>query len=135
MIQVFLSRLLLMDNQPQQVISLQETEGEKRSLQMVIGSHEAQELNRILHKQETPRPLTHELASQVMKELGGTLQQAVIHDYQEGTFFAELHIEQNGEAVKVDCRPSDALSLSLRCRAPIFATPEVMDSQGQTEAP
>ena len=124
-----------MENQPQQVLSLQETEGEMRTLQMVIGMNEATELNRILHKEETPRPMTHEMASKPMEQLGGALQQTVIHDYQEGTFFAELHIEQNGETMKVDCRPSDALSLSLRCHAPIYVTPEVMESQGQAEAP
>ena len=56
--------------------------------------------------------------------LDGQLTEAVIHDLREHTYFAELHIESRGTTLRVDCRPSDAIALSLRASSPIF----VMDN-------
>ena len=125
--EVRLSRLVLVDHAEPQYLQLEEVTptAEPRQLTMVIGASEAREIQRCMQQVESPRPLTHELAFSLMEGLGGGLQEAVIHDLEEGTYFAELRLEKDGEILAVDCRPSDAVALTLRGTAPIFVTEQV----------
>jgi uncharacterized protein len=114
MIDVRLSRVVLREDSPQQWIYLQEREGE-RGFPIVIGLGEAAEIRRVLHGQETQRPLTHQLAQGLIESLGGSLRRVDIVDLRDNTFFAELVLQNaGGEEVRVDARPSDALALGLR---------------------
>ncbi|TAH34521.1 MAG: bifunctional nuclease family protein [Planctomycetota bacterium] len=127
-IEARLSRLVVVDGHDQQFIQLREAHprgGKAREITMVIGLNEAAEIRRCLQNESMPRPLTHELAYRILGQLGGRLQEAVIHDLREGTYYAELRLEHQGTVLHVDCRPSDGIALSLRNRSPIYILEKV----------
>ncbi len=129
--EVRLSRIVLVEGHEQQFIQLREARpaaDPPRELTMVIGPVEAREIRRCLEGEGTPRPLTHELAFRIMKTLQVQVREAVIHDLRGGTFFAELRIDHDGSVIGVDCRPSDAIALSLRGSTPVFVTDHVFEA-------
>lgn len=119
MIEVRVSRLVLVDGQEEQFVQLTSLDGGK-ALSMLIGPHEAREIDRCLRKDEPPRPYTHALAAALVEELGGQLSQARVTDLKDGTYYAELEIESTGGSTTLDCRPSDAIALATRIGAPLF---------------
>jgi len=122
------NRLILVDGHEQQYLQLRERDGiPPRELTMVIGRSAAEEITNALEGRNTQRPLTHELAHGMLHALGGRVEEILIHDLDAGTYFAELRIRQqeNGELIRLDCRPSDAIALSLRGSAPIFVSEKV----------
>ena len=131
-IQVELKRIIITETSDQQVIYLKEVEGQRR-FPIVIGSTEALAIDRRLKGQPTPRPQTHELLSDVIEKLGGTLERILINDLQDHTFFAQLVIRQGGKSVNVDSRPSDAIALGVANSVPIFVAEHVLDEVGQAE--
>ncbi len=132
MIPVELSRIVINDNSDQQYIFVSEIDG-PRGFPIVIGSNEAAEIDRKVRELPTPRPLTHDLIRLVMKGLDAKLDKIVVNDLRDGTFFANLHISQNGKNILVDCRPSDAIALATATTAPIFVEEKVMDEVGKME--
>ncbi len=123
---VELSRIIITETSPQQVIYLREKGGE-RSFPIVIGVHEALAIDRRLKGISTPRPLTHDLLARVIDALGGQLERIVINDLRDSTFIAKLVIHRNGGAVEVDCRPSDAIALGSAFNTPIFVAEHVFE--------
>ena len=101
-----------------------------RILPIVIGPLEAQAIAMVLDKMQVPRPMTHDLFKATLDLLSCTLARVEITALREGTFFARLLLDCNGEEYKLDARPSDAMALALRCGAPIFAAREVMENAG-----
>jgi bifunctional DNase/RNase len=118
----------LPSNQP--IVLLRETEGERRTLPIFIGGPEAQAIAFALEGVDTPRPMTHDLMKNVLDELGVVLQRIVVTELRETTFFAELHLAQNGSTRVVSSRPSDAVALAVRTGTPIFAEEAVLDEAG-----
>lgn len=85
----------------------------------------ATELERI----PSPRPMTHDLLKNILRELGGQLTKIVVTELEDNIFYALLHIEcKDGSVKEIDARPSDAIALALRCDAAIYARQEVIDS-------
>jgi len=125
--EVRLSQVVVVDNQPQQYLQFVEAgdADDPRVLTLVIGASEAVEISRALRGEETPRPMTHALASQLLTELGGHLEELEIHDLQEGTYHAALSVTQEDRQMRIDCRPSDGVALALRAGAAIFVTDKV----------
>lgn len=81
-----------------------------------------------------PRPLTHELTTQIIDRLGARVREVNIRDYQDQVFFADLVVEQaNGDVITLDARPSDAIALALRSGASISASEQVMAAAGIEE--
>lgn len=121
------TRLVLVDGHEQQYLQLSEVEAglAKRSLTMVIGRTAAVEITSCLKGEVSPRPMTHQLAHSLVEKLQGRIQETVIHELDQGTYFAELRVEHQGEIFGIDCRPSDAIALSLRGSAPIYVTEKV----------
>jgi uncharacterized protein len=78
----------------------------------------------------TPRPMTHDLLQNLLDEFGVTLDRVVVTDLQDSTFFAELHLVQNGETRQLSSRPSDAIALAARTGSPIYAEDAVLDEVG-----
>jgi hypothetical protein len=93
---------------------------EKKVLPISIGPLEAQAIALVLQGEVPPRPMTHDLLKTVCETLGGDLEKVVITDIRESTFYAEIYLQQSGETVIIDSRPSDALALALRCDTPIY---------------
>ncbi len=75
---------------------------------------------------KTPRPLTYELVKNIIKTLGATVKRAAVIDYKNGAYIAELVLEKDGEEIKIDARPSDAINLALRFNAPVYLDENVV---------
>jgi len=99
----------------------------QRVLPIWVGPVEANAIALQMENIAPPRPMTHDLLRELLRELGATLRRVVICDLRESTFFAYLELDRDGEPLLVDARPSDALALSLRLRAPVFVSPHVLD--------
>jgi uncharacterized protein len=120
-----LRRIIISEIDEHQVIFLKEVEGE-RMFPIVIGIYEATSIDRRVRGLPTPRPLTHDLVTAVVDQLGGEIQDIMISDLQEHTYFAKLRIRKDGELIEVDCRPSDAVALAVTARVPIYVNEDVL---------
>jgi uncharacterized protein len=116
-----------LDPRTQTPAVLLEGKRDKRHLAMVIGPAEATGIAFPLQKVTPPRPLTHDLFLTVFGRLNVTVTKAVITDLRDNTFFATLYLSANGSALELDSRPSDAIALAIRAKAPIFAEDRVFD--------
>jgi len=110
---------------------LQEAEGERRLLPIYIGHPEASSIHVAIEGIEPPRPLTHDLFINTLIELGAALEQVVITEVREHTFYAELHLAIGEAGHVISARPSDAVALAVRYGAPILATEQLLDEAGQ----
>ncbi len=108
------------------ILLLQEEDGQ-RVLPIWIGSMEAMSISMALSDQELPRPLTHDLLTHTIEILGGKIQALEIEEFKEGIFYASLIIEQNSRSLRIDCRPSDGITLAIKKHIPIYAVAEVLD--------
>jgi len=120
-----LRRIIISEVDENQVVILKEVEGD-RSFPIVIGIFEATSIRRRVRREESPRPLTHDLIASVVELLGGEIQDIVISDLQEHTYFAKLRIRRDGELIEVDCRPSDAIAIAVTAKAPIYVAEDVL---------
>jgi len=117
-------RVEMPSNQP--IVLLRELEGE-RYLPIWIGAAEATAIAYVQQGVVPPRPLTHDLLTDVIAALGRSLEEVRITRLEDGVFYAELHL---GEGAVVSARPSDAIALALRTSTPIFVADEVLDEAG-----
>jgi bifunctional DNase/RNase len=115
----------------QHVVILRDT-GRERYLPIWIGPWEANAIATKLQGVTPERPMTHDLFSHTLHELGATVKQIVVADLAEDTFRARLVLEIDGRSVELDARPSDAIALAVRAGVPIFATDAVMDRAAVT---
>jgi bifunctional DNase/RNase len=125
-VQMELHKIIISEMQDQQIIVLKEVDGE-RKFPIVIGSNEAMAIDRRLKGIPTPRPMTHDLLASVIEEMGGNIDHIEINDLQAHTFFAKIHIRQNGRSLEVDSRPSDAIALGIATVVPIFVAEHVLE--------
>ncbi len=112
------------------LIVLREEAGE-RELPIWVGPCEARAIGHQLENLQMQRPLTHDLMRELLRELDTRVQRVVIHSVSDKTFLAHIHLERKRLRMAIDARPSDAIALALRTRAPIFATSQVMDAAPQ----
>jgi len=120
-------RVELPTNTP--ILLLRERDG-NRYLPIWIGTPEATAIALALEGIETSRPLTHDLMKTLLDALGADIERVDVTSLSEGTFFAELVIEAEGEELTISSRPSDAIALATRAGAPVFATKELLDEAG-----
>ena len=122
-------RVELPSNQP--IVLLKEAQGE-RYLPIWIGAVEATAIAFALQGIETPRPMTHDLIRDLLGELGVNVEQIVISDLVDQTFYATIKMGANGAGAgtEVSSRPSDAIALAVRLNTPIFASEEVLEQAG-----
>ena len=115
----------------QPIVLLREDEGQ-RYLPIFIGPPEATAIVYALQGMETPRPMTHDLFKTVLDDMSVQLQQVVITELHDGTFYAEIELAGNGNAYRISSRPSDAIALAVRYEdtVPIFADEAVLDEAG-----
>ncbi|MEO0514005.1 MAG: bifunctional nuclease family protein [Planctomycetota bacterium] len=137
-IQMELARILISETQDTHYLELREVKpasGEPRKFPILIGLNEAAAIERRLLGQVPPRPQTHELLASVVDELGYGLEQVVISDLSDHTFYAKLHLRSktNGNELReVDSRPSDAIALGVASAVPIFVAESVLDEVCRT---
>ncbi len=126
-VEVELSKIIINEAVDQQIIVLKELEGD-RSFPIVIGMMEILAIDRRLKNIQLPRPMTHDLLADVIDQMGGDVEKVVICDLSNGTFYARLHIDTDGEIVEVDSRPSDAIALGVGVGASIFVDEQVFEN-------
>jgi bifunctional DNase/RNase len=102
--------------------------GGERVLPIWVGVFEANAIALQIENVAPPRPMTHDLLRNVIVDLDGAVDRVVVSDLQESTFFAVIHLTVKGERLVVDARPSDAIALALRMRAPILVEETVIDN-------
>ena len=108
------------------LVILKECGGE-RSLPILIGSSEANAIAIRALDINSERPLTIDLAKLIMEELGGTLERVVIYDLVDQVFYARLYVSTGRSMHLIDCRPSDAIALAMRCDCPVFVEDYVFE--------
>ena len=108
------------------IVILKDKEGE-RVLPIWVGIFEANAIALQIENIATPRPMTHDLLRNIITDLDGRVDRIVVSDLKENTFYAIVHLTVRGERIAVDARPSDAIALALRTRAPIFVEDTVID--------
>jgi uncharacterized protein len=110
----------------QPIVLLKTLDGNK-FLPIWIGHPEAAAILTKLQGQSTPRPMTHDLLTDVLTELNARVSRIAVTELRENTFFAVITLQVNGNEVEIDSRPSDALALAVRASAPIFVADKVID--------
>ena len=108
-------------------IVILKVEDENRYLPIWIGQPEARSILMKLQNQEFSRPLTHDLAVNLVSELGGSMEKVTVTELRDSTFFATISVQIDGRTVEIDSRPSDAIALAVRSGAEIFASDEVIE--------
>lgn len=128
MVRMELTRVIVSEMNDQQAIYLTEVDGE-RQFPILIGEFEAQIINRRLLEEPPFRPLTHDLLKLVIEGMDGSPQEVVITEMKDHTYYAVLKIESGGQILEIDCRPSDAIALSVHYQPalPIFVAETVLN--------
>jgi hypothetical protein len=114
------------------VVILKDMDG-SHYLPILIGPFEATAIALALEGAPVPRPLSHDLMRNILETLNANLEQVVIHDIRDSTFFAKLVVRTNGELQEIDARPSDGIALALRVQAPIFVSDKIVLEEATAE--
>lgn len=118
---------LALDEQSQVPLLILKNQEETKVLPIWIGAMEAMSISVSLNKVNISRPLTHDLMLQTLETLGASITSVVVVDLQEGTYYAELHLEHGDRTYVVDSRPSDAIALAVRLDIPVYANEELLE--------
>ncbi len=129
-VQMKLARIIISELTDNQVIYLQEVDGE-REFPILIGIFEATNIDRrVKDDYQPPRPLTHDLIVRVAEAMEATIDSVVISDLTDHTYFAQLRLKKsNGEVIEIDSRPSDAIAVAVTFDPPlpIYVSEHVLD--------
>ncbi len=120
------------DSQHQRAIILLRHKESERYLPILVGQLEAGAIAMAIEGFDPPRPQTHDLFKLVLDRLGYAISGILIDDVRDDTFFAQITMVSGETVVEVDSRPSDAIALALRAKAPIKALERVLDVAGVT---
>jgi uncharacterized protein len=112
LVRMELARIVINDVGNEQIIYLREVDG-SRTFPILIGIFEAASIDRRVKGEVPARPLTHDLLKNTIQELGGEVQDVVINNLMDHTYYAFLRVRVNGEVIEIDSRPSDAIALSV----------------------
>ena len=110
-----------------QPIVLLKTADDDKFLPIWIGHPEAAAILMKLQGASTPRPMTHDLVTDMLDQLDAQVIRITVTELKESTFYASITVQQNGSEVEIDSRPSDAIALAVRADAPIFAADDVIE--------
>jgi len=109
----------------QPIVLLKTIDGNK-FLPIWIGHPEAAAILMKLQGATTPRPMTHDLISEMISELDAQCTRVSVTELKDNTFYASITLRVNGQEIEIDSRPSDALAVAVRTSAPIFAAEDVI---------
>ena len=110
----------------QPIVLLKTQEGNK-FLPIWIGHPEAAAILMKLQGATTPRPMTHDLVTEMLSQLDAQVVKITVTELRDSTFYAQITVQQDGSEVEIDSRPSDAIALAIRAEAPIFAADRVIE--------
>jgi len=109
------------------IVILKDKAGD-RVLPIWVGVFEANAIALQMENISTPRPMTHDLLRNILSEIEADVQRIVVCELKENTFYAMIYLNCEGQTMAVDARPSDAIALALRTKAPIFVEEAVVES-------
>ncbi len=109
------------------IVILRDKDGQ-RVLPIWVGVFEANAIALQIENVTPQRPMTHDLLNNVIHDLRADIQKIVVSDLKDNTFYALIYLLIGGEVTAIDARPSDAIALALRARAPIFVEDKVIDN-------
>ena len=98
---------------------------EKSYIPIVVGPPEANAINIAMEGIQLPRPITHDLVKSMLDELSTRIERVVISELKDETYYARIHLKTPSGERQIDARPSDAIALALRAKAPIYVSDEV----------
>ena len=127
-------RGLMMDPVTNMPIVILKDVASETVLPIWVGIFEANAIALELEKTATPRPMTHDLLQTMARGLNAMVRKVVVSELRDDTFHAVIWMEQAGEVLTLDARPSDAIALALRWDCPIFASRAVLDRAKQPES-
>ena len=110
----------------QPIVLLKTQEGNK-FLPIWIGHPEAAAILMRLQGATTPRPMTHDLFTDMLSQLDAQVVRIAVTELRENTFYALITVSVDGSEIEIDSRPSDAIALAVRAGAPIFAADAVIE--------
>ena len=114
------------------VVILKDMDG-SHYLPILIGPFEATAIALALEGAPVPRPLSHDLMRNILESLDTSLEQVIIHDIKDSTFFAKLILRTDGDLQEIDARPSDGIALALRMQAPIYVSDKIVLEEATQE--
>ncbi len=109
----------------QYVVTLEEVGGQ-RLIPIWIGVNEGNAIGLKLQGEQMPRPMTHDLMSNVLSSLGIKVEKVVVTDLKDGTYYAAISLSSGSHRYEIDSRPSDAMALAVRTSSPIFVDEKVL---------
>jgi bifunctional DNase/RNase len=110
----------------QPIVLLKTADGNK-FLPIWIGHPEAAAILMKLQGATTPRPMTHDLLTEMLSQLDAQVVRITVTELRDSTFYAQITVQQDGSEIEVDSRPSDAIALAIRAEAPIFVADRVIE--------
>ena len=114
------------------IVILKDAEN-KLNLPIWIGLMEATSMATELEGIKMARPMTHDLLHNTIKEVGGRVEAIEVTSLQDNTYYAAIRLKVGERDISVDSRPSDAISLALRTKCPIFVATQVLESSSVLE--
>jgi uncharacterized protein len=100
----------------------------KLNLPIWIGPLEAASMATELEGIKPQRPMTHDLIRNILGSIGATVEAVEVTELRENTYFARIQLKtREGRKLEIDSRPSDAISLALRTKSPIYVAKKVLE--------
>lgn len=115
------------------LVILRDLEGNK-ALPIWVGIPEANAIALEIEQVPTPRPMTHDLIKNILEGINASVTRIVVNDLRDSTFYATIHLSLQGREYHIDSRPSDAIAVALRVKAPIYVTLDVIERAGSIDA-
>lgn len=106
----------------------------EKVLPIWIGLCEARAIEISLSGEVTPRPFTYDLVAAIIRTMKAKIERVVIVDLRDQVFYAQVEVSVNGNTLKIDARPSDALALASRMNAPVFVRSSVLENAATIES-
>ena len=127
MVEMRLQSLKINDTGDRQYLALAEVDGD-REMTIVIGYSEVQAIDRFVKDVRPPRPMTHELVSNLIEASGAKVERVDVTELRGGTFYAMIRlVRSDGTIAEVDARPSDAIAVATALKAPLFVAEDVLN--------
>ncbi len=116
------------------IIILKDLEG-NRALPIWVGFFEANAIALEIEKIATPRPMTHDLMKNLISDMKAEINHILVSELKDNTFYAVINMMSGGTTLKIDSRPSDAIALALRVKAPIYVNETVIEAAKSLDLP
>ena len=116
------------------IIILKDLDG-NRALPIWVGFFEANAIALEIEKIATPRPMTHDLMKNLINDMKAEIKHILVSELKDNTFYAEISLLSGGDTLKIDSRPSDAIALALRVKAPIYVNEAVIEAAKSLDLP